>query len=276
MRFLIGKDRFLSVFALSLAICLLFVTLSFADWYLEQKSVTKSGENPENTAIQKIYMKDKMMKIEDSSSNQTIYIRVDKDVVWTSDNAKKQYYEQKLSQTMQLMKLFKQNQTIDLKPTGNKKKIGKYNCEEYTVTMSGGLMNMTSEMWVTKDINVMKDFKDLFSAYRQSTAEIYEKIAALGAYPVLQKITNNVMNTKVINTIELTKAEEKKLDAKIFDMSAGYVLKQMEVPAMLQQNIKEKIEEASKDKQKTGTADTGKKDTGKKEEPKAEQTKTGK
>ena len=50
------------IFALVFSILIMTCSISYTDWYLEQKSVTKSGENPETTSIQKIFMKDKMMR----------------------------------------------------------------------------------------------------------------------------------------------------------------------------------------------------------------------
>jgi len=224
---------------LTVTFCMLISSVCYGDWYLEQKTLTKSGDNPETTSIQKMYLKGKMMKVEDMDNGMTTYYRLDKDVIWFTNAKKKTYSERKLSQSLQLMKMFKQNQVIELKDTGNKKKIGKYDCHEYIITNKGQLVNYTQEMWVTKEIKIMKEFKDIFDAFKQYSPEMSEKLASLDGYPILTKITSSVMGTIIVNTSELTKVEKKKLDDKIFDIPEGFKL---EEPVNPFQQIQDKIE----------------------------------
>ncbi|MBU1626712.1 DUF4412 domain-containing protein [bacterium] len=238
-----------SIFVFAM-ICFLSISTCYCDWYVEQKLTSKSGANPETTTMQKLYFKDKMMKIESDTDNADIYYRLDKDVIWFTNRKNKTYWERKLSQTMQIMKMFKQDQQIDLKDTGNKKKIGKYDCKEYLITSKSQLMNYTQELWVTKDIKLMKDYGELIKAYQQYSTEMQEKLASIDGYPVLDIKTSSYMGTEVVNTSEITKIEEKKLDAKIFDIPAGYKLEEPPNPFA---NIQKQMEE-----QKSGTPEAAK------------------
>jgi len=243
------RSNFAANVVLILSIFLFSSFVCYGDWYLEQRTTTKSGDNPETTSIQKIYIKDKMMKVEDDSNNMDHYFRLDKDVIWFADRNKKVYYEKKLSQMLQITKMFKQSQVVEMKELGEKKKIGKYTCEGFEVTNKGQLMNYTMEMWVTKEIKIMDKYRELFKAFRQYSPQMYEKMMSLNAYPVLTKITSNAFGTQIINTSELIKIEEKKLGSKIFDIPPDYKLQE---PAFPFEAIKQKINaEKSKTKPKT-------------------------
>ena len=88
---------------LAIAFTVLFFLSStiYAEWYIEHKQKIKSGDKPETVSIQKMYIKEKMMKIEMDTDNRSQFIRLDKDVLWMVDHDKKTYHEVKITPMLQ-------------------------------------------------------------------------------------------------------------------------------------------------------------------------------
>lgn len=115
---------------------------------------------------------------------------------------------------------------VTVTPTGETKKIGKWNTSKYIATVKMAMGTTTQEIWATEDIKI--DF-DMFMSvadadmammpgYEKMLAE-WKKIKGIQVYSVIE---SSMMGTKTRMTMELLEYNEKKAPAGIFEIPEDY------------------------------------------------------
>jgi hypothetical protein len=129
---------------------------------------------------------------------------------------------------------------ISVESTGDKKKIGKWNCRRYNQTIQTMMGPMVSEIWASEDIKINTDVyakyaASLFSAMpgMQSMLESLEnEMKKVKGVTVFSKSTNTIMGQSIQSTTELLEVKEGKAPRGILEIPSGY--KKIEMDARMQ------------------------------------------
>ena len=127
------------------------------------------------------------------------------------------------------------NIKVNVQPTSEKKKIGKWNCTKYIQTMEMGMGTITSTIWATNDIRVDQDLYAQFTTavmaqmpgVSQNAAEIIKESKKIKGVQVLTKQTTEMMGQSMGSTVELIEYKEGKAPVSAFAMPAGYETQKM-------------------------------------------------
>jgi hypothetical protein len=123
---------------------------------------------------------------------------------------------------MSMMKI-----TATVTPTSEKKTIGTWNCEKYSVAQSMGMAGTTtSELWASQEIKVDPEFYAKFSNFAfvkfagfKEALQEYKKIKGV---PVLITSSADVMGASVKTTQTLQEAKEATAPAGSFEIPKGF------------------------------------------------------
>jgi hypothetical protein len=226
-----GKRRWL--FLVVIFSLLTFTDTASADLYWESESVSQAmpGRGPTGQII-KNYLTPYASRTE--MGDQIMIMNFDDMNMYTVDPASKSYSVMNMNQIghmggmssedSQMMQAMMKNmmQSIQVTPTGEKKKIAGYNCSKYNVSM----MMVNSEYWVSDKVEGYHEMKTMGTqiAKKLSHNPILKQMnmAALmdqlDGFPV-QVITHAMGGTQ---TITLKKTQKGKLDKKLFEVPSGY------------------------------------------------------
>lgn len=125
--------------------------------------------------------------------------------------------------------------TISIRETGEKKKIGKWNCSKYIQTTKTAMGPSTTEIWATKDIAL--DYKLLNRMYalsmmmmpslKGSMDDITREMGKIKGVTVLSTSRSSVMDTEVKSTQELLDCADKPILKSFYEPPPGYAKKEM-------------------------------------------------
>jgi hypothetical protein len=178
-------------------------------------------------------------------------IRLDKGVIWSIDHEKKHYKEIAIDQQETAVDAPEEEIPMpDLKVvrTGEKKKILNKDCEEVIVTMDidddEGTTKLKQTMWVTKDIPGYKEIQDfqrhmggsgsmsasMMGGNKKTFEEFQRKTSEIEGFPLeieMEMIMGaQGMSFSFLTHSEVTKIETNPISDKVFEIPAGYSLKE--------------------------------------------------
>jgi hypothetical protein len=120
----------------------------------------------------------------------------------------------------------------EVKKTGEKRKVGGYDCEEWVITMTSmSTMKECVSTEVKYPAHAYEAFKAFgarmsggspFSSMAKSGESLAEKMRAIKGYPVATSITTDVMGMKTTTEIEVIEISRAPIPASTFEVPAGY------------------------------------------------------
>ncbi len=176
-----------------------------------------------NTKTGTVFMIDKQKKT---------YAELNLNNISAMVNSATEGMDEKQAQAMQdMMKKMMGSAKFDVTATGEAKKIGDYDCNEYKMTFEMMGMNNLSDIWTTKDIDVdpQKYFQMAFAmmAVMPGMEKAIDETKKMEGFPVFTKSTSSVMGTNIESTTELTGVEEAKAPAGTYSIPEGYTKTEM-------------------------------------------------
>ena len=125
---------------------------------------------------------------------------------------------------------------ISVTATGEKKKIGNWNCKKYIQKIETMMGPTTSEIWATEDLKMDYELYTKFSSAflgqqpgaQQMSSEIAEEMKKIKGVPVLTTTTVEMMGTSMKSSQELVEFKEGTAPTGIFDLPKSYKKKKME------------------------------------------------
>jgi hypothetical protein len=214
-------------------------TLAAADVYVKSQNHTDAmavmGQNqPAKDVVSEQWIGDGQVAM--VTPDRTVLIDLKKNVMDIINHKNKSYVEAKLpldltslmppqmAQMMQgMMKM-----TVTVSPTGQKKKFGEWNCDEYDVAMTMMMMPMKMKVYATP--NVPFDLKDyvekiqsnmLKSQLRLDDASVAE-MAKIKGFWIASETTGEMMGAKIRSTMEVVEMTKKSAPAGIYGVPDGY------------------------------------------------------
>ncbi len=217
-----------------------------ADVFLKQKQHTDAyevmgQEQPATDLITSVWMtKD---KIRSDNEENSFLLRQDREVIYFLDHRKKTYAEmpmdmskmmpsedQEQAAMMQNMMKAMMKVEITVMPTGESKKIGKWNCKKYIQKIQMFSGPMESEIWASEEIKI--DY-DLYTRYGASMfarmpgmqgmmESMLKEMKKMKGVPVLTISKSQVMGQTINSSTELLDVKEGKAPAGIFELPKGY------------------------------------------------------
>ena len=202
--------------------------------YIEQEVVTEAVEGqPAMKGVQKIWFtRDKIrneMSYGEETSVAIIDLAADRIVLIPSEE--KQYIQMKLGAYQRAVSMRLAGAGLDdpeakpkLQNTGEKKKIGEWECVKL-VFEQGGKLPIKSELWVSKDTGIdFKAYMDLMKALgmKKMLGKISSFVESIEGYPVEVKTTQTQHGQEVISTVLVTKIALGPVDPALFKIPEGY------------------------------------------------------
>ena len=138
-----------------------FVFLN-ADVYIKTKTHTGAFEmmgqkQPAKDQVSEQWLGDN--KFAQISEGQTMVMDLNKNIIYVIYHGTKSYLEAKLPLDMSKLlpeqlagMLSMMKMTVTVNPTGETKKVGKWNCTGYDINMKMSMMEMKMKSWATKDV----------------------------------------------------------------------------------------------------------------------------
>lgn len=134
-------------------------------------------------------------------------------------------------QMAQMMEPMMASITVTVTPKGEKKTVGKWECEGYDMAMTIMGMSTNIEIWATTDVpfDWKKVNEDMVSVYRkvqmrlnQSAVDEMQKIQG---YWMATETTANMMGMEIRSTTEVVEMAKKDAPASVFTVPEGYTKK---------------------------------------------------
>lgn len=249
------------VFPLFLApvLCALATTAS-ADVFMKQRHHTDGFQmmgqaQPARDTIQSIWMTED--KARSDGDRQSIIMRLDTGLVYFLDHTQKTYAEMPMDasrmadqmgndrrmsredrQNMGRMSQDMMKMKVTVTETGEKKRIGDWNCRKYLQTVEMFMGPSNSEVWATEDIKVDQNLYARFSTAllssnpgaRENMDALTREMKKIKGVPVYTTTTATMMKSTVKSTMELLEFKEGRAPAGIFEIPGGYSKQDMRAP----------------------------------------------
>jgi hypothetical protein len=241
--------KFRSIFTL---VVLLMVSSLRADVYMKQRvtqdAFTMMGQSqPAQSNINEIWIT--ADRIRTDRGTQTIIIDMKKNMMITLDHAEKAMTEMSLDiskammgasdaseedkEGMQQMMQSMMQMKMTIQPTGEKQKIGQWNCQKYIQTLETMMGNLTTEIWASDEVKVDMEVYYKFAAAMMtqqpglegSLENMISEMKKIKGVTVLQKSSNQIMGSNINSTSELLEVKEQKFSDELFAIPDGYMKK---------------------------------------------------
>ncbi|MEN6473413.1 MAG: hypothetical protein ABFD81_05305 [Syntrophaceae bacterium] len=250
------RPRYAIGLAVIIAALLMWPNMALADIFMKQKHHTGSFQimgqtQPAKDVIQNIWMTDNVIR--NDSEQQSVIVRLDKQTVTMIDHAKKTYAEMPLNldkavgqmggekmtkeqrQAMSGMVKSMMKFTMKVTETGEKKKIGAWNCRKYIQKLDTAMGPTTTDVWATEDIKVKGDIFAKYTAammtmqpgLRESMAQVMQETKKIKGMTVFTNTTSSVMGATMQSTMQLLEFKEGRAPATIGTVPAGYTKQTM-------------------------------------------------
>jgi hypothetical protein len=228
------------------------VTLSAAwadGFYMKQKQHTDAFQmmgrtQPAKDEVTETWISGRKARF-DSAEGSTV-IDLDKKTMTLIDHDEKNYTEAPLGkglggmgtagaegaqdpkskQAMQAMMAAMAKTETKVTDTGEKKKIGQWNCRKYLVETKMATGQVNSEVWASEEIKIETE---VFSALQQAMSAFHpgmgtsaEEMKKIKGVQVMSKSTTQSMGAVIRSTSELSEATAKNIPADIFKVPDGY------------------------------------------------------
>ena len=242
-------------YILSLAVFLSAAALvpgpALADIFMKQKhhtgSVTMMGQTqPARDSIQSVWITPDVMR--NDSKEASVIIRLDKKTMTMIDHGTRTYTEmpmdmgkameqagggkmsreEKEAMAGMMKGMMKFSMTVS--DTGEKKKIGSWNCRKYIQKMDMAMGPSRTELWATEDIKVKDDLFARYSAImmtmqpglRESMDQVLKETKKIKGVMVQSDTSTTMMGTTVKSSVKLLEFKEGKAPADITAIPKGY------------------------------------------------------
>jgi len=232
-------------------------SMALADIFMKQKHHTGSFQvmgqtQPAKDVIQTIWMTDTLIR--NDSEQQSVIVRLDKQTVTMIDHAKKTYAEMPLNLDKAMgemagLKMTKEQKeamssmmkgmmkfSLKITETGEKKKIGAWNCRKYIQKLDSAMGPTTTDVWATEDIKVKGDIFAKYTAammtmqpgLRESMAQVMQETKKIKGVTVYTSSSSTVMGATLLSTMQLLEFKEGKAPATIGVVPVGYKKQSMQ------------------------------------------------
>lgn len=212
-------------------------------FYIE--SLVKSGGvmgQPPSEQLSKMYMTPTKMKMTTGEGSEMIFDAGSKMLTIIS-HAKKEYYvvaekdfQAMMDMGMAMMEGMMGDAAPKVEKTGEKKKIGEWNCEKVIMTLSGQ-MAMTQEMWITKEAGIdMDDYMEMTELLGQAgmLKKFADEMKKIEGYPIMTKTTMSIMGQNVESESLVKVIKEETFAASTFAAPEGYTKKEGDMMEAMQ------------------------------------------
>lgn len=209
------------------------------------ESMVKSGGmmgQPPSEQLTTTYMTPTKFKMATGNDSDMIFDAASKLLTIVS-HSKKEYYvvaEEEFKAMLEMGMAMMEGMMGDAQPTvektGEKKKIGEWDCEKVVMTL-GGQMSMTQEMWVTKDTEIkMDDYLEMTDMLGQAAMlkKFQDEMKKIDGYPIMTKTTMNVMGQNVESESVVQKIKKETFSASTFTAPEGYTKKEGDMMQAMQ------------------------------------------
>ena len=226
-------------------------SMALADIFMKQKHHTGSFQvmgqtQPAKDIIQNVWMTDTLIR--NDSEQQSVIVRLDKQTVTMIDHVKKTYAEMPLNMDKAMgemagEKMSKEQKeamagmmksmmkfTMKVTETGEKKKIGAWNCRKYIQKLDTAMGPTITELWATEDIKVKGDIFAKYTAImmtmqpglRESMAQVMQETKKIKGVTVLTESSSTMMGATLKTSMQLLEFKEGRAPATIATVPAGY------------------------------------------------------
>ncbi|MBN1997482.1 DUF4412 domain-containing protein [candidate division KSB1 bacterium] len=222
-----------------------------ADVYMKQKQHTDGFEMmgqkvPAEDATQSIWITPS--KIKSDSEKSSFIMDTDKKLMIVINHLQKTYMEMPLDfgaqmmgeneqQNAEIQDMMKNMAKLDVKvtETGEKQKIGSWNCQKYLQQLTTAMGPIEIEVWATQDIGVdVNSYAKLQSAalammpgMAEALKSAMKEMEKVKGIAVKTTSTSHIMGSTVKSETELLECKEGKAPAEVFKIPQGYAKKSM-------------------------------------------------
>lgn len=242
-----------SIIITILMVVYLMPVSGYADVFMKEK-VKQEGfqmmgqSQPGSDKIRSTWITPDKMRSDDDQ--QSIIVRLDKKMLYIVKHDEKQYMEmpmdfmgKKMEKAMGEEEISEEDMQkymgmakgmmkmkITVTPTGEKKKIGNWNCQKYIQKLETMMGPTTSEVWATEDLKMDYNLYAQFSSAllgqqpgaQQMMGNMVEELKKIKGVPVLTSTTMNMMGSTMTSSQELLEFKEGNAPAGIFEVPKGY------------------------------------------------------
>ena len=239
-------------------------TFLFGDVMYEMLITTQGPRGMSIESMSKVFLKGDKVRTETTTKSPmtgeitSISItRLDKEVIWNLDTENKEYTELNLADLKKKMEQVSADTEknvvpeIEVKKTGEKKKILNYDCEKVVLSMKAssdqGSVNFTQTMWVTKDVPRYKELErfqkkvselglqpssSMLPISKKVLEEFKKKSESIKGFPLEMEMDMSMGTEEMPFSFkihsEVSKIDAKPINAKVFEIPKGYKLKKTE------------------------------------------------
>lgn len=228
---------------LSIAVLVLMAAgLSFsADVYVKTKNHSDAASfmgqtSPATDSVAEQWFSD--TQFAQIGTDDSFVIDLGKKLVWIVNHKSKSYVETPLPldfakllppEAAAMAGMFKMTAAVN--PTGEKKKIGAWDCEGYDVTISIMGMAMNMKVWATTDLPfdpaIYKE--KLLPAFLSGTMRLddasIKEMAKIQGFQIAMDMNAEIMGAKMHTTSEVLEIAKKNAPAGVYAVPAGYTKK---------------------------------------------------
>ncbi|MDH3892211.1 MAG: DUF4412 domain-containing protein [candidate division Zixibacteria bacterium] len=124
--------------------------------------------------------------------------------------------------------------TVVVSPTGDKQKIGEWNCHKYIIEKKMGMMQSSTEVWATGDIEINTEvyhkILNSLMAYMPDYENAIKQFGKIKGLTVKETTTTEVMGQTMRSSSELVDVEKEDAPKDAFTIPEGYTQVAMPMP----------------------------------------------
>jgi len=229
-------------------VCFIFLIggLLQADYLIKQKTHTDAismmGQTqPARDDEVDIWISHDLNKMATHSSKQSTIIDLTKKVMYLVNHTNKTYVQMELpvditkylpDEMAQMVGQMVNSITVEVTPTGQKKKIGRWNCDEYNVVMNMMMMKIQMKVWATTDVpysweKVSQDMMaQVMAAQLRLNEQALKEFQKIKGQWIASETTMNMMGNNIRSTTEVVEITQKDAPAGTYQVPNGYTKKE--------------------------------------------------
>jgi|Deesub1362A_J573_1020465.scaffolds.fasta_scaffold00096_91 hypothetical protein len=217
-----------------------------ADYLIKQKSHTDAismmGQTqPARDDEVEIWISDDLNRMATHSSKQSTIIDLTKKVMYLVNHTNRTYVEMQLpvditkylpDEMAQMVGQMVNSITVQVTPTGKKKKIGRWDCDEYDVVMDMMMMKVNMKVWATTDVpfsweKVSKEMMaQVMAAQLRLNEQALSEFQKIKGQWIASETSMSVMGNTVRSTTEVVDITKKDAPAGVYHVPDGYTKKE--------------------------------------------------
>jgi hypothetical protein len=210
-----------------------------SDIYIKQKSHTDGfammgQETPAKDEFYHMWLGDNKLAMQMPSMS--LVVNMDDNLMYWINHESKNYVEMELpldldkyfpEQMRQMMK----NVEVSVAPSGEKKKVGEWECEGYDMSLNFMGMDMKQKMWTSTQVPFdWKDYAEklmpkLYEAMFQLGDESLQELLKIEGFLIRQETTMAMMGNEIKSWQEVIEIEKKSAPAGTYGVPDGYTKK---------------------------------------------------